>query len=131
MNSTVYLSVEEVVFMHKRMIERFGGSDGIRDRDRLESAVMMPRQTFDMNELYPTIVEKAAILCFGIISKHPFIDGNKRTGQHAMEVFLELNGHKLTSSIDEDEALILGIANGQVTKDSIIIWLNDRVQKLE
>ena len=62
MSETIYISVDEVIEIHERMVESTGGSHGLRDRNRLESAVMLPQQTFDQVELYPTIIEKAAIL---------------------------------------------------------------------
>lgn len=131
MNKTYYITFDEVLDIHSRMIELTGGSSGLRDRNRLESAVMSPQQTFDQMELYPTIIEKAAILGFSIISNHPFVDGNKRTGQHVMEVFLNLNGYSLSSTIDEDEAAILAIASSQWRKENLIQWLEEHVVPLD
>jgi death-on-curing protein len=127
MSETIYITVDEVIEIHERMVESTGGSHGLRDRNRLESAVMLPQQTFDQVELYPTIIEKAAILGFAIIANHPFVDGNKRTGQHVMEIFLELNGYEIQSTIDEDEAAIIAVASGQWHKTELIQWLEDHV----
>lgn len=88
---------------------------------------MSPQQTFDQVELYPTIIEKAAILGYSIIANHPFIDGNKRTGQHVMEVFLNLNGYSLRSTIDEDEAAIMAVASSLWRKEQLIEWLEEHV----
>ena len=69
-----------VLALHKRTVERFGGADGVRDEGLLEAAIAQPWQTFDGIDFYPTIEEKATRLCFEIVTQHPFIDGNKRTG---------------------------------------------------
>jgi death-on-curing protein len=82
-----YLILSEVFELQRRLIERFGGSVGIHDLGALESALAQPRMTFGGEELYPTIVEKAAALGFSLIQNHPFVDGNKRTGHAAMEIF--------------------------------------------
>ncbi len=63
--------------------------------------------TFDGQELYPTLVEKAAALGFSLVTSHPFVDGNKRLGHAAMETFLLMNGHEIEASVDEQEDLIL------------------------
>lgn len=119
MSQTYYITLEDVLEIHARMIALTGGSSGLRDRHRLESSLMLPQQTFDKVELYPTVIEKAAILGYSIISNHPFVDGNKRTGQHVMEVFLNLNGYKLNSTIDEDEAAILSCGKQPVAQRAI------------
>ncbi len=75
-----YLTLNEVLDLHLHLIERYGGSTGIHDLGALESALAQPRMTFGGEELYPTIVEKAAALGFVLIKNHPFVDGNKRTG---------------------------------------------------
>lgn len=72
--------VEEVEKLHAFLINRFGGSHGIRDRETLLSALSRPYQTFDGSDLYETIHQKAASLIESILINHPFIDGNKRTG---------------------------------------------------
>ena len=82
-----YLSISEVFELHDRIISSSGGSLGLRDLNALESAVNLPRQTFDQKDLYPDIVTKAAALCFSLVMNHPFIDGNKRVG-HAAFIIL-------------------------------------------
>lgn len=77
-----------VLALHKRIVKRFGGADGVRDEGLLEAAIAQPWQTFDGIDFYPTIEEKAARLCFEIVTQHPFIDGNKRTGALLLGVFL-------------------------------------------
>lgn len=81
-----YLTLKELVELHRRVIEQSGGGTGIRDLGLLEAARAQPRMTFGGEELYQTVVEKASALGFSLISNHPFVDGNKRVGHAAMEV---------------------------------------------
>lgn len=87
-----YLSVEEVILLHSLLISQSGGSAGLRDRGALESAMAQPEASFGGEELYPSLAAKAASLGHSLIQNHPFVDGNKRIGHGAMEVFLFLNG---------------------------------------
>ena len=81
--------------LHSHLIAETGGVDGLRDEGMLESAMNAPFQSFAGEEVYPSLQQKAARLCFGLVKNHPFIDGNKRIGTHAMLVFLALNGIEL------------------------------------
>ena len=92
--------------LHKQLIDATGGSVAIRDEGLLGSALSHPFQSFDGEELYPSIQAKAARLCFGLVKDHPMVDGNKRLGAHVMLVFLALNGYELLYSQKE---LILSI----------------------
>jgi death-on-curing protein len=94
-----YLTLNEVLVLYRRIIEETGGTTGIRDFNLLESALAQPRQTFGGTELYPTLVEKATALGFSLIMNHPFVDGNKRVGHAAMEVFLVLNGYEIKAPL--------------------------------
>lgn len=96
-----YISLSEVLELHRRIIEESGGSTGVRDLGGLESAIAQPRMTFGGRDLYPTLIEKAAALCFSLVQNHPFIDGNKRVGHAAMEVMLILNGKVLSERFFE------------------------------
>ncbi len=87
-----YLTLIEVLHLHRQVINQSGGSLGVRDLGLLESAVAQPKMTFGGEDLYPTVIDKAAALAFSIIRNHPFVDGNKRTGHAAMETFLISNG---------------------------------------
>ena len=101
----------------------------MRDIGRLESSLAQPRMTFDDIELYPTLVEKAATLGFSIIQNHPFLDGNKRTGHAAMEIFLFLNGFEIRSSTDEQEKAVLQVASGKMSREEFSGWVNSVVVK--
>ena len=84
--------------MHRELIAEYGGSDGLLDNALFESALAMPYQTFDNHDLFPTVQQKAVRLGFGLIMNHPFCDGNKRIGTHAMLVSLAMNEIELEYS---------------------------------
>ena len=123
-----YLTIEEVLRLHDRVIERTGGSAGVRDRGALESAVAQPQMTFGGDDLYPTLPEKAATLCFSLAMNHPFVDGNKRTAHAAMEVFLILNGFEIRSSVDDQEAMMLSLATGILKREGLTEWLEQQIR---
>ena len=118
-----YLTVSEVLELHRLALEQSGGADGVRDRGGLESALAQPAMTFDGQELYATIREKAAVLCFSLIMNHPFIDGNKHVGHFAMETFLVLNGKEVATSVEEQEQIILQLAAGDREREEFTEWL--------
>lgn len=126
-----YLSLAEVFELHRRVVDQSGGATGLRDIGRLESAIAQPRMTFGGQDLYPTPIEKAGALCFSLVQNHPFVDGNKRVGHAAMEVFLVLNGFEIQARVDEQEELILGVASGQISRDSLVEWLTNHVFEIE
>jgi len=115
----VFLSIEQVLTIHTVQVRRHGGSAGVRDMGMLESAVEMPRAGFGDQYLHEDVFEMAAAYAFHIVMNHPFIDGNKRAGFHAVTVFLDLNGWVLT--LDEDAAydLVIGVCEGTVTKKAL------------
>ena len=122
-----YLILSEVLELYRRVMEQSGGTMGIRDLGALESALAQPRMTFGDTELYPTIAEKAASLGFSLINNHPFVDGNKRTGHAAMEVFLVLNGYEIEASTDEQERVILQVASGEMRREAFTEWLRAHI----
>ena len=118
-----YLTLIEVLELHRKILEQSGGALGIRDMGLLKSAIAQPRMTFDGEDLYPSLLEKAAALGFSIILNHPFIDGNKRTGHAATETFLVLNGVEINASVDEQERMVLAIASGELGREAFVEWL--------
>jgi death on curing protein len=118
-----YLTLVEILDFHSRIIEQSSGALGIRDLGLLESAIAQPRMTFGNEDLYPTVIDKAVALGFSIIMNHPFIDGNKRTGHAALEAFLVLNGSEISSSVDEQEQVILAVASGIMGREAFTEWL--------
>lgn len=120
-----YLSLGEVLELHRRVVEQAGGSTGLRDLGALESAVAQPRMTFGGEDLYPDVPAKASALGFSLIQNHPFIDGNKRVGHAAMEALLMLNGRELRASISDAEEIVLGVAAGKVAREAFTSWVRD------
>ncbi len=126
-----YLTLVEVLSLHRQIIEQSGGALGVRDLGALESALAQPRMTFGGEDLYPTLVDKAAALGFSIVMNHPFVDGNKRTGHAAMETFLVLNGMEISASVDEQEQVILALASGNSGRELFVEWLKQHVTAIE
>ena len=117
------LSKQQVLKLHEMLIAQSGGSLEIRDDGLLESALNAPFQSFGDTDLYPSLLEKAARLGYGLIKNHPFVDGNKRIGTHTMLVFLAINHAELAYSDEELISLILGIAAGEYDDKHLLNWL--------
>ena len=122
---------EFVLMLHDEMLAETGGSDGIRDKGLLESAINAPFQTFGGEDLYPTLFEKAARLGYGIIKNHPFVDCNKRTGTHVMHAFLRMNGFKLKCSHNDLIEVIYKVADGGFDYNDLLKWLKEHVSSTE
>lgn len=119
-----YLTTDQVVRLHKVLIETSGGSSGIRDEGMLDSAVKLPLQTFDYCERFPSILDKATRLAYGLIKNHPFVDGNKRIATHAMLIFLSLNGMMLSYEDEELIDIILKVASSQANERDLYNWID-------
>lgn len=130
-SAILYLNVLQVLALHKRSLERYGGADGVRDMRLLESAVFRPMQSAFGEDDYPDLFHTAAALLEGLAKNHPFFDGNKRTAFAAAAVFTELNGYALNCSEIEAANFILQIA-GDTRKDfSVIVgWLKKNSKKI-
>ena len=122
-----FLTLKETLELHRRIIERTGGTMGVRDAGMLQSALAQPIMTFGGEDLYPTIIEKASALGFSLIKNHPFVDGNKRVGHAAVETFLVLNGYEINSAVDEQERLILQVASGAWGRDEFTEWCRSHI----
>jgi len=122
-----YLTLSEALELHRRIIGQSGGALGVLNLGALESALAQPRMTFGGRELYPTILDKAAALGYSLIQNYPFLDGNKRTGHAAMEVFLFLNDFEIQSPMDEQEKIVLQVASGELDREAFTVWLRDHV----
>ena len=118
-----YLTLAEVLELHRRVVEQTGGADGVRDLLGVQSAVVQPQMTFGEDELYPSLIDKAAAICFSLVMNHPFVDGNKRIGHAAMETFLILNGKQLVAEVDDAESLFLELASGNVPREELVAWI--------
>jgi death-on-curing protein len=125
-----YLTLSETLELHRRIIGQSGGALGVLNLGALESALAQPRMTFAGTELYRSIADKAAALAHSLIQNHPFLDGNKRTGHAAMEIFLFLNGFEIQSSVDEQERIVLQVASGEMGREAFTVWLGDHMAAL-
>ena len=119
------ISVEQAIKIHENMIQKFGGSKGLRDLNGLKSALARPFQTFDGADLYPDIFTKAAAVGESIVINHPFIDGNKRTGYVLMEALLRFGNFKISASDDELYNFVISISTSERSFDEIVTWLKE------
>lgn len=126
----IFLTLDEVVEIHRDMIERYGGSAGIRDLDLLESAIAMPQAGMGDQYFHSTLFEMAAAYLFHIVQNHPFVDGNKRVGAMAAFVFLKLNGFAMNAKEAEFERMVRQIAEGQSKKAQIAIFFQQNTKRL-
>ena len=119
----ILLTIEEILSLHEKLIDKTGGSHGVRDMGLLESAVYSAETSFEDTELYPSAKEKAARLMFALTSNHAFVDGNKRIGVFVMLMSLELNGINLKFSQKELTQLGLSVADGTWNYERIFDWI--------
>lgn len=121
------ISVEQVCKLHEKMLIATGGEGGIRNLSLLEAALNNAFATFDGRDLYPSIEEKCANICYCLVNSHPFVDGNKRIGVYVMLVLLEYNGINLHFSQSSLIDLGLVIAEGRYRQDYIVNWIKHHV----
>jgi death-on-curing protein len=126
----IYLTTEEVIGLQEQLIQQSGGATGIRDHGLIDSAVYQPQASFGGHELNPTLADKAAALGFSLALNHGFIDGNKRIAHAAMEVFLVRNGFEFQAGVDEQEATILQLAAGNLTREDFTEWVRQHIVPL-
>ena len=117
------ISIHEAIEIHSILLERFGGLTGIRDRALLESALSRPFQTFDGEELYPTTAEKAAAILESIVTNHPFIDGNKRTGYVLSRLMLMEADMDFCVDQEEKYQFVISISKGELGIEEITNWI--------
>lgn len=120
--------MEDVFTIWRHQIERFGGSDGLRDHGMLASAVAQAEASVDGLYLHADVFEMAAAYLFHLVSNHPSVDGNKRAGLAAALVFLEPNGQPIQSGTNESYELTMAAACGEVVKDTIAAKLRALAQ---
>lgn len=126
-----YLTPAEVLLLHARLIQRTGGSGGVRDMGLIESALGPPRAAFDQSDLYPGLWRKAAALTHSLVKDHPFVDGNKRTGLAATAIFLELNGYSLMAGNQEVLVFTRQVAVGAMELTPMAAWLQAHSRPLD
>ena len=124
-----YVSLEEVLAVHKMVIDVGGGSIEVRDWGLLLSAIEQPKQQAFGQDLYPDIISKAAVLFYSLSQNHPFVDGNKRASYFSTLRFLEMNGFEIVSNDKEVFYVIIILSSGELDKKSLETWLKEKVRK--
>lgn len=124
-----YLSLEEVLFIHDQAVKRFGGSFGVREMHLLESALSRPQASFDGQDLYESIFDKAAALMHSLLKNHPFVDGNKRTSLATTGIFLKINGYDLIHNHSKEIEFAMHVENGSLSLEEIADWLKEHTKK--
>lgn len=128
---TLYLSLDQLLEIHRRQVQRFGGSAGVRDRGALEAAVARPQATFGGDDLYLDLAAKAAALFHSLIANHPFVDGNKQTAAMSAELFLLFNGAELVADDEDVEVVTMAAARGELGAEALAIWFRQRLGSIE
>jgi death-on-curing protein len=129
MKNVQYLILDELLAIHYEMVERYGGSHGIRDLGLIQAALGRPQASFAGEDLYPTILDKAASLFHSLMFNHAFVDGNKRTTMTATARFLFVNGYNLIVDQEEFVFFPLRVANNHMAIEVIAAWLQDHSKK--
>ena len=120
------ISTEELLIIHKLLIDQFGGSHGVRDKSSLNSAINRPFATFDQQELYPEPVDKAAAILESIVTNHPFIDGNKRTGYVLARLLLLKSGLDIEATQEDKYKMVIAVSRGEWKFEQIRDWMTER-----
>jgi death-on-curing protein len=124
-----YLTIDEVIALHDRVLADYGGLAGIRSHEALASAVAAPQRSAFQEDAYATLPDQAAALAFFLVMNHPFVDGNKRTGLVALETFVELNGWTLTADDDTVVNVWSRLARGDVEPAAFFAWVNSHLDQ--
>jgi len=122
-----FLTKEQILLMHEQLIVRYGGTHGVRDEGLLDSALNAPFQSFGEYEFFPTVLEKAVRLCFGLVKNHPFHDGNKRIGALTLLTTLDLNHISIRTNSSELSDVILHLAAGDIDDVSFLSWVQAHI----
>jgi death on curing protein len=125
-----YLTAEQVLFIHARLIAETGGAHGVLNLGLLQLAVARPQASFDGHDLYPNLLSKAAALLESLIGNHAFMDGNKRTAITSASLFLRINGYRLTANNQELEDFTLQCAQHLVSLDQIFMWFESQSESV-
>ena len=129
--ANIQFTLQDIYELHAQLESAFVLSPGVRDENLLASAVNTPFQTFMGNDLYPSLYDKAAQLCYGIANNHPFMDGNKRTALHSMYVYLIINGFDIMATQQDVENMIIDVAAGNMTNTELVQWLQKNIVEID
>lgn len=123
----IWVTVDDVIMIHSRIIQVTGGIDGLRDRAGLEAAIAAPLQSFGGEDLFPTDIDKIARVGFGLASNHAFIDGNKRIGAMITQLLLKWNGYQLNLEQGELADMFIAIADGKRNEQDLLKWIQNHI----
>lgn len=124
----IWITADDVIQIHSRVIQHSGGMDGLRDRASLEAAISAPMQSFGDQDLYPTTVEKIARLGYGLASNHAFVDGNKRIGAMMTQLLLKWNGFQMSLRSGELADMFIAIADGSAKETDLLAWIQRHLE---
>lgn len=120
----IWLTVEQILALHRQIIQQSGGVDGVRDAAALAAAVSAPFQTFQRKDLFPGTIEKIARIGYGLVVNHAFADGNKRIGALTMQILLQENGYQLSLRRYELSDIFISIASGETKYQDFTEWIS-------
>lgn len=124
----IWITTDDIILIHSRIIKGSGGLDGLRDRAGLEAAIAAPMQSFGGQDLFPSAIEKIARLGFGLAANHAFVDGNKRIGAMMVQLLLKWNGYNLHLEIGELADMFISIAEGSADETALLNWIKAHLQ---
>ena len=124
----IWITADDVIAIHSRIIQATSGIDRLRDRPGLEAAIAAPLQSFGGEDLVPTDVEKIARLGYGLASNHAFLDGNKRIGAMMVQLLLKWNGYRLQLEQGELADMFIAIADGTKNGNDLLRWLHAHIE---
>jgi death-on-curing protein len=125
MSNIIFMPKNVIIYFHEQLILNYGGSHGLRDENLLDSALEQPKATFGEKYLHDSIMKMAAAYGYHLCNNHPFIDGNKRIALVAMDIFLQRNGFEIIASEKDIFNLIMELASGNLSKESLANWLKN------
>lgn len=124
----IWVTAEDIILIHSRIIQSTGGIDGLRDRAGLEAAIATPLQSFDGQDFFPSVIEKITRLGYGLAANHAFLDGNKRIGAMITQLLLKWNGYHLALHEGELADMFIAIADGTATEHHLFAWVSKHLQ---
>lgn len=123
----IWAKTEDVIFIHRRIIQSTGGIDGLRDCAGLEAAIAAPLQSFAGQDFFPSDVEKIARLGYGLAANHAFLDGNKRIGAMMTQLLLKWNRYQLKLRQGELADMFISIADGNSGEEELLAWIQNHI----
>lgn len=121
----IWVTADDVILIHSRIIQTTGGIEGLRDRAGLEAAIAAPLQSFGGEDLFPSDIEKIARIGFGLAANHAFLDGNKRIGAMMTQLLLKWNGYQLRLKPGELADMFIAIADGTSNEQDLLNWIQE------